>query len=73
MNDIKIEKNIPLPKKQGKKITYPVFYEMEVGDSVFIKTENRLFNPYRGAELKGRKFSKRYDDKKRGFRIWRIA
>ena len=78
MSDIKIEKNIPLPRKytgEGRpKSPIRVALEaMEVGDSFEGTEANRK---YVGAisctyRLKGRKFTSRKtgDDK---FRIWRI-
>tara|TARA_A100001515_G_scaffold139111_1_gene133412 strand:- start:668 stop:928 length:261 start_codon:yes stop_codon:yes gene_type:complete len=45
MTDLKIEKNVPLPDKQGRrKSKYPEHYEllekMEVGDSILFTLDN---------------------------------
>lgn len=44
MTDLKIEKNIPLPRKPGRASKYPEHYEllknMEVGDSILFPLDN---------------------------------
>lgn len=68
---IKIEKNIPLPKKAGvgRALTYP-WDDMEPGDSFFVETDKSCPSAPQSARDKGWKFSNRRVEN--GFRIWRV-
>ena len=75
MPDIKIDKNVPLPKRSGAR-KYP-WASMQVGDSFFISllsmpTRNSL---YACAKWAGIKISVNSvtEDGVRGVRVWRIA
>lgn len=72
IEDIKIEKDIPLPDSRQKKSKYGSLdiYSLEVGDSVFCPTETMARAIYlkltrHGFEATARKWEN-------GFRVWRI-
>jgi len=75
MDDIKIDKGIPLPQKRTRIIkAYDLYQKMEVGDSVLIKESERtkLHDAIRVMEgtSKGKLSFRREDN---GFRVWRIG
>ena len=83
MNEIKIEKNIPIPEGRGRgRVSKYPFTKMEVGDSFAIKAENpnaterlrqRLYSAFRQfilrGELKWIFVTKILDNE---VRVWRI-
>jgi len=71
IEDIKIEKNIPLPDGRGKSQKYPLnVYNLEVGDSVFCSTQNMASAIFLRLKRKG--FNARTRKWENGFRVWRI-
>jgi len=75
MDDIKIDKGIPLPQKSTRiSKAYALYQKMEVGDSVLIKESERtkLHDAIRVMEgtSKGKLSARREDN---GFRVWRIG
>lgn len=73
----KIDKNVPLPKRSSGKKRTSVFWEMEVGDSVFLpnKKQNVVTAGLYRLSTKGRKFATRIweQDGQTGVRVWRTA
>jgi hypothetical protein len=83
-SNYKIEKGVPIPRKQGEKSKYP-FFEMEVGDSFEAKVDGNtspeklamsIRNCYHNVckynlQLKDWKFTIRVVDKK-SVRCWRV-
>ena len=63
---IKIEKGVPLPERRSK---YPVL-EMEVGDSVVLKTLKRVCSMRVSAEREGIKLTARRQEDGT-YRVWR--
>jgi dUTPase len=75
MDDVKIDKGIPLPQKSTRiSKAYDLYQKMEVGDSVLIKESERtkLHDAIRVMEgtSKGKLSTRREDN---GFRVWRIG
>lgn len=80
-SDIRIEKNIPIKKKNGFGTQYP-WNKMEIGDSFYLKIPKGVkYTTYQSSVLttarswslynnQDAKFSSRKEDK--GFRIWRV-
>lgn len=74
--EIKIEKNVPIPKPNGsgRPAKYP-WKSMEVGDSFFVnggtKTTTLSNSAAYQRALTGRKFAVRTEGE--GVRVWRIA
>ena len=72
---IKIDKNIPIPSKEGRPNKYP-FEVMDVGDSFELKNTTKTTvlnaaNSWAKRHNKKVKFAIRYDKQKRTLRIWR--
>jgi dUTPase len=75
MDDVKIDKGIPLPQKSTRiSKGYDLYQKMEVGDSVFVSDSQRtmLHDAIRSMEgtSKGKLSTRREDS---GFRVWRIG
>lgn len=75
MDDVKIDKGIPVPQKQARfHKAYDLYQKMEVGDSIFLKKSQRilLHDAIRVMEgtSKGKLSTRREDN---GFRVWRIG
>ncbi|WP_220761608.1 hypothetical protein [Flavobacterium sp. UMI-01] len=79
MSTLKIEKNIPIPKKKNRRI-YP-FKEMDIEDSFQIKIENNVKSIQKKQNIYVAiwRFCKTNPDKKfttasipNGVRVWRI-
>jgi hypothetical protein len=72
MINIKVEKNIPIPTAAKKRNTYG-FFNLKIGDSVFIDSANHDSNAAAAAKMYARrnrlKFVMRVMDG--GLRIWR--
>ena len=79
--EIKIEKNVPIPKTRSRKKTSPYpFWKMLVGDSFFVemphdvKNQNKIgmagWRFRKQNELENWKFSVR--KVKNGYRVWRL-
>ena len=71
IEDIKIEKDIPLPNSRQKKSKYGCLdiYSLEVGDSVFCATETMSNAIY--TKLKRHGFEGTRRKWENGFRVWR--
>lgn len=76
-DDVKIEKGVPLPRRDGK---YP-FAKMEVGDSFAVEIENENTPPrvssyaHIGGKRLGMKFTVRsvVENGKKVIRVWRVT
>lgn len=70
--DYKLEKGIPLPKRPGRKPTYP-FEQMHIGDSFFVKN-GKARSLRNSATNASRKSKHRYAVRivEGGVRIWRV-
>jgi hypothetical protein len=75
MDDIQIDKGIPVPQKQARfHKAYDLYQKMEVGDSIFLKQSQRtlLHDAIRVMEgTSKKKLVVRREDS--GFRVWRIG
>jgi hypothetical protein len=72
---IKIEKNVPVPPKEGRPNKYP-FESMDVGDSFELKgvpktTALNSANSWASRHNKKAKFIIRYDKETKILRLWR--
>lgn len=70
MNDIKVDKNIPIPTSKYTKYPYG---EMEVGDSFFVKIEREKI--YSSSSQYGKRHNAKFSVRKEadGYRVWRIS
>ena len=68
MSEIKIEKNIELPRRSAKNKLYP-FDNLEVGDSFFTEKESVRGSVIWNQHITGKRFTVRKVDG--GFRCWR--
>ena len=77
LKDMKIEKNIPIPEKQSKRLMYP-WPDLEVGDSFFIEDYTRkkqigisssAFIWFRKHKPHGKIVTRRVEG---GIRVWRF-
>ena len=86
MTDLKIEKNVPMPDKQGRRISkYPEHYElldnMEVGDSVLFSllhckensATNKRVNSFIGTANNIYKYKMSARKLGETVRVWRVA
>lgn len=75
---IKIDKGVPLPPSRGGSIPgqrRSVFWEMDIGDSVFLMGETNLGGRVHHQRQAGWKFAERrvVENGIKGIRVWRIA
>lgn len=74
---MKIEKNIPIPRKFVRSKWKSLWKEMEEGDSIFIKSEDRTEktpHPHRACFSQEPGFKPVYRRQPcGGFRVWKVA
>lgn len=78
---IKINKNIPTPKKLGDGVQYP-WDKMNVGDNFYLETPpKKVYQSHQSSVLTSARTWANYNNKKakfttrkerKGFRIWRV-
>ena len=69
---MKIEKNIPLPRKQAKKATWAALVDnMDVGDSVLVNNVTERASLTNAIKAQGYEVTTRKEDDK--FRVWRMS
>ena len=86
MTDLKIDKNVPMPEKQGRRISkYPEHYElldnMQVGDSVLFSLDdckqnsntNKRVNSFIGTANNIYKYKMSARKLEETVRVWRVA
>jgi len=67
-----IEKNIPIPRKQGKKATWAALVDnMDVGDSVLVNNGSERASLTNAIKAQGYEVTTRKEDDK--FRVWRLS
>lgn len=72
---MQIDKNIPIPPRYGRRTSYVMLDEMEVGDSFAVvppfKLKNLRASLSKDAKRHGRRFTvQRHGD---GYRCWRVS
>ena len=67
-----IEKNIPIPRRQGKKATWAALVDnMDVGDSVLVNNGSERASLTNASKAQGYEVTTRKEDDK--FRVWRLS
>jgi len=71
-NQMKIDKNIPIPRKQHKKATWAALVDqMDVGDSVLVNNVSERQSLTMAIKAQGYEVTTRKVDDK--FRVWRLS
>jgi len=71
-NQMKIDKNIPIPRKQHKKATWAALVDqMDVGDSVLVNNIAERAALTNAIKAQGYEATTRKEDDK--FRVWRLS